>query len=218
MLSVVEIGPHKIMCGDSVLDRDELIAQVGVVDVIYTDPPWNDGVVKMFYRRAGLAPPGSFEALMAGFLGLYAELCPDGPIVVEMGFSGFEAFYRQVQASGALTCAAATAFYGGRPYVIWVGTFGEILDVTVPDGLRDEESVNWVIETFVRHPTQRGAGQGTRFCDPCCGVGLQLLAAFDAGATVFGCELDPKKVARLVRAISGDHGCSRATCSGIGDV
>ncbi len=196
-----EIGPHKIMHGDVLRYSEEFLEMVGpAVDVVYTDPPWDERVLTGFYEASGVDKWLDFELFLCRLVALYEALCPDGLIILEFGYRAFDKHLLPIlEASGAKTLGSFVTSYGLKKKPIdcrlWFGTFGNVDFISVfPPKLHGREQVEWVVDTFIQ--------PGMRVVDPCCGVGMQLLAAQKVCAIVYGAEINGKKVDKLVKRLN----------------
>jgi hypothetical protein len=72
-----------------------------VVDAIYTDPPWNAGIARLFRRWAKRDEgPVDLNFLFHAFVAGSLKICPAGPWCIEMGSGGLAAILDVLRAFG----------------------------------------------------------------------------------------------------------------------
>ena len=162
---------------------DQAVWDYGI-DAIYTDPPWNEGIGKIFRRWADkTGEEFSLSNLAARTVEQLYCICPAGPWFLEVG--PHPDLWREA-VSGVrqdVVVRRTTWGEGKKPsHVIQAGA------PLMPEGLHGEESTEWVFNYFI----DRGVES---VCDPFVGKGLTVRYALPLGISIYGMELNPKRLA-----------------------
>ena len=186
-------GPHRFLCADILEDVDHVVETSGKVDVIYTDPPWNQAVLRKFYTYAyGSTGAPLLQEVLETFGILARATCPNGVIGVEFSATGTKPLVSVLGNPRAWIDGT----YGASKtkLVLWLGTFREspIGMVPPPRVHHGWELCEWAMDQFIR--------PGMKFLDPFCGAGNFPLRAAKRGALVTGVELIPRKLAQTLKA------------------
>lgn len=191
--SIWAAGPHRFVCAD-VLDAHAtgvLGRHVPRVDALYTDPPWDDRVLREFHRRAGIPQTRTWQEFTAGLLAMCRDRRPAWTIL-EVGQRGLAALTTEVSRHGGEVAWVVRATYGPRrvPCSALCVTFGGVgPPEQPPSDLHGSDCIRGIMRCIV--------GQGSAYFDPCAGSLTYCRAALAAGAgAVYGCELIPDKLAR----------------------
>ena len=155
-------------------------------DVLWCDPPWGEGMLKLFARmarNAGHDPPA--DNLHGVLSSLFRLASTKKPLFVEYSHRGTDVPMRIAEHFGH-TLAGVT--YGvqtnDKPFVVLNFNTG---GYTVPDNARGWDAVKHMIATF---------RPGVVF-DPFAGLGKTAEAVVRAGATYIGSEMNPDRYRRL---------------------
>ncbi len=164
----------------------------GTVDAIYCDPPWNAGIAKIFRRWAGKAGSQfSLPNLVEYAVAQFADVCPTGPWFIDVGahpdlwLNAVRSVRRDAVARPAMVSN------GNLTHVIQSGT-----SALMPDGLEGEQSTEWIFNYFVDMGVES-------VLDPFIGKGLTVRHAVPLGISVYGMELNAKRLA--VAEALADH-------------
>jgi hypothetical protein len=196
------VGPHRFLCGDVTVNLqngrlDELFNGQTAMS-IYTDPPWNPGNQRMFHTFADAPIVSPFPIFLKTLLSICHKYCPDGLIFFDMGLQWGDEFVKMLELEGGSILGRNQTFYGHpkRPSWTLATTFNGAHDpITIPDGLYGNKTIDWVMSQIVQ--------PGSNYFDPCCGkLNHSYFAAF-YGATVYGCELIPRKLAQGLKLFKG---------------
>lgn len=176
-------GRHTFMCGS-------MFTLPGPApDLVYADPPWDQGLYKTFHTHAGLPDPSH------DWTDLYlriTELAAGAPCFIE----GSEAQDDRV----------ADLLADGQAYASWRvrSQFRRwcILHYTGPplpgglelDGFRDDETVAAILAAYDRPGV---------VLDPCAGLGITSRAAERAGWWSVNFELHPRRMSRAMARLPG---------------
>lgn len=202
---VWELGPHRLVCGDS-SDQDVIGALVGnvAVQMIFTDPPWNVAIGKnsnpKWRQREGLEND-DLGADFSGFLTAWSSACLPylkGDLYCVMGCGEWPAIDASLRDagmhwSGTLVWLKDSFVIGRSNYhrrfePIWYGWPAKIKSSFI--GGRDQDDV-WEFhrpKVSAEHPTMKpialvekairnSSCRGGNVFDPFLGSGTTLLAA-----------------------------------------
>jgi hypothetical protein len=193
---------HRLTVGS--IDDPPLKAMLNgiTVDLLYCDPPWDDGHMKSFARGASEnreVPliPMSWLMFMRSLVGVINHHV-SGWVFVEMGTRHAEAAASLIS-EACVDVVTYNTVYGSpkRPSALLVG--------------HTDHSVKgrWRMPSEATHGGYRQVGSvvasvgrpGQGLLDPCCGLGYSARAARAAGMIFFGNELDPQRAAATRRLL-----------------
>ncbi len=165
----------------------------GTVDAVYCDPPWNAGIAKIFRNWAGATGEGfSLPNLVEYTVAQLADVCPTGPWFLDVGprpDHWLEAV-RHVRPWAASRPATWGSEY--RPtHIVQSGA-----SAMMPSELHGQESTEWVFNYFVDMGVES-------VLDPFIGKGLTLAHALPLGISVYGMELNAKRL-RVAEALADE--------------
>lgn len=192
--SVWGIDNHRFICGDlmDVSKSGLLDRYVPQVDMIYTDPPWNPGNFKMFYTHAKALQKREYGYFLDVLVGVLARKCPNGLVAMDMGIPKIAALDFRLKAHGYTKLAQNVTEYSGGECLTFIGSFrsGWALPhpAKIPGSLKGLQVIRHVMGILEQ--------AGSTFFDPCCGKLVFAREAMKRGMTVYGCELNPAKLAR----------------------
>lgn len=187
-------GLINLWCGDFSHMMVELPKILNEKSIIYTDPPWSQNVINQFYASLDTTPPSLSELLERFFISVIPSMYQS--IYIEMGKSmamNINERLRRYDHFDIITIFNTT--YGSTPYAIIRG--GWNLGKNKLKGLAQKVYVNqWeMIMELMAMEKKKGA---TCVVDPFCGVELFGECAINSGMRYFGCEIQPRKLAKGV--------------------
>jgi len=190
---VYQVGPHVVACGD--LERGHaqaLLAFVGTDGtMVYTDPPWNQGLATQFRRMVDgeNAVVPEFDALIRAAFAAYAMV--PGPVFVEMGHQHQPSMALWGRAVGLQVNNEWVVPYGkNTSCVTLLGRLGSPFPTMEPPGhLTGVGLVAWALRCQAACP---------RVFDPCLGLGTTAAACLATDRTLVGMELNPLRLAVAV--------------------
>jgi len=212
---VLKIGPHRLTNAsieESIID-DMLHGEV--VDVLYTDPPWDNMKywVTMNRKMTGAEfVPLSYDHLLDRVFDLGRQYV-NGYICVEAGHRGTDAVLRRFADNDLHGVRSFTTQHAwGSARLIIGGTSQEF-------GLKGKlTSINGVLWSG-REQASKGASisrltvaslgvRGGLVLDPCCGMGYTARAAVAAGMRFAGNEFNAKRLQKTTDFLrkSENHG------------
>lgn len=196
---VFNVGPHRLnhgRIGDPGIER---MLQGNKVDVLYTDPPWGDGMMRYFATMAAkhgepAGPQMKFAELVAHLVriidrhvGSYA--------FVEMGLKWTDQVADAMRPVVDRLVVHECTYQMGevrRRAALIVGSKLGAPAFTMPGGLNGGLQMVVDILTAVRRP-------GGTLLDPCCGLGYSTRAAVATGMRFYGNEFDRKRLERAAK-------------------
>lgn len=156
-------------------------------DLLFVDPPWDQGNLNSFYTKAGR---DDYQTSFAPFLdALFARIAEAGPSVcyIEMGRKNAGEVERRMAERWPCVQRWDVTYYRKHPCVLLRGGPTPTLDSYT--GIDEERCI-----TLVAQRELPGAVMG----DLCMGRGLVGLAAHAAGRPFVGTELNKRRLACLL--------------------
>ena len=194
MINVVCVGAHRFLCCNVTVAGDVTRLLAGAnVDMIYCDPPWDQGHLNMFCRLAGKQSV-QLETLFECMAKVFNSVCK-GHIFVEMGLRNFMQFKKIFEDAGAKSLDVYNIFYGRQPHrnLLWHGSFGAAnklgdCDLSL---LRGREIVEWAM--------LHGSDVSDVVFDPFVGNGMTAVVAHELERICLGMDINCKKVDQAIR-------------------
>jgi len=158
----------------------------------YTDPPWDGGVAKSFRTKA----LGHSESRKVDFDGSFVPRLLDacglvgGPCGMEIGAACVDKIQQKVQGRGWNSIRTHITYFRRYPGFLYSfnSSGGDPLDISDLAGFDDAK----VVEPFLVKCRESGSRVATDFCT---GRGLTAKAAFKAGLSFVGMELNQRRLA-----------------------
>ncbi len=195
--SVWEFERGRLVCG-SALNLANWV-RIPKVQAVYTDPPWNDGNMKMFYNYAHREIEKSHMELILGIMReIKDHTAPVSTVTFDMGIKITPRLLGELEKIGWMTGRVYTTYYGTpkRPCRTICGSFHELGIIEL--GIEGKHGIN-AIEGVMRAYKQAGY---SAVLDPCCGKLDYLVSALEQGIPkVYGIELIPEKLALGLRRL-----------------
>jgi hypothetical protein len=181
-------GPHHYYCRSALEPGSETLARP---DLVYSDPPWNQGNLNVFHTKAGLDKAGH------SWLDLYLrilELARGCPCFLEGGTKQVPAVEAAITPAGPSYRCWPITYYRREPCVLhYVGP--PLPPGFDPQGLDDDFTPAYAME---RMP-------GGVVLDPCAGMGLTSRSAERVGRPSVSFELNSNRMSvalsRMARLI-----------------
>ena len=132
-MRAVEIGPHRLVCGDITSGAVEVLMGSERANVIYSDPPWGPGNQQYWHtmRERGSEPRTSWHDFLDVFCGICARFrASDAPVFVEMGVRWVDELDDAMARVGLSKRDRWTIFYGPKraPLPNTLSLYGERSD------------------------------------------------------------------------------------------
>ena len=194
-MTVKQIGSHRLLCGDITTEDLSVLMDGEKADIIYSDPPWNAGMATLFRKWAGKPAKVDLDEFFNALL-LNLKTHGKGVVVLDVGVQSYARFKKCAEAAGAkMIDEIEMEWDSGGKYHTWVGTFNESpidwYDIDKAKYQNIEDSVEALEYLLSGWP----AGDGI-FLDPCIGYGLGAKVGARLGLSVYGMELNPKRLAK----------------------
>jgi hypothetical protein len=159
-------------------------------DLIFVDPPWNQGNLKSFYTKAGRSDYQPFDRFTEVLFQRIVEIGAR-TAYIEIGNQAVDAWQKRLAGLFPIVERWPVLYYRKHPTNLLRGSFGprSPIDYTGVDEAR-------CIELMA------GAEESRVIADPCMGRGLVGLAAHKAGKAFVGTELNPRRLAVLLDNLS----------------
>lgn len=185
---MIEVGPHRVSIGSINGSPVRQMLAGKSVDVMYVDPPWGDGHMKLFMtlarRQAGLSErPEPFDALLDGLMQLMGHVT--GVVYIEMGLRWEGQVEALMQDHLANVTVKHYRYQRTRPFAILAGT---------RDGSRPPMPLTHLQGPALVSDALKRSG-GFSVLDPCCGKGMTARAALENQMVFYGNELNAVRAA-----------------------
>lgn len=157
-------------------------------DMIWTDPPWRDGMVKFFQTQMKKDTGRTVNHTSEEIMDQLARLAdPCKPIIIEYSVTGWLTVVRIMENRGHKIIKVDGGTYSAKrlPFVLMNFNY----EIPVYSGHGAEIITN----------TLRGVPDIKTVFDPFAGIGFTAKAARAAGKIYIGSELNPKRFARLCK-------------------
>lgn len=190
-------GTSSIVCGD----LTEVWQSLPRADIVFTDPPWNDGILKKFFQMAHRRKPYEYQTLVRQFAKIMRQVCPEGLLIIEAGDHARALIDAELLIAGAHLLDTHEYEYTRTriPYHVSLYSFAQHYELAqeLPDLPYSPKLTNeWYRERTI---ARLYVTPGQMVLDPFCGECYQLEMAADLGARFTGVELIPEKCARGIR-------------------
>lgn len=174
----------------------------GVIDIVYSDPPWNPGNEKYWRTHAGATPvdEGGYDVLLDSWCACIAGTSP-AHVFCEQSFNDkhralFTAAVERCDGWDLPLLEEWTVYYGSpgsrgcsRPNKLL--HFGHVPITTDPSGLRGQKMTRVVCDGL-------DLPAGGTIADPCMGKGMTSREAHGHGWHCVGTELNPKRLEKTI--------------------
>jgi len=181
-----ECGLGRVMVGDIYAGLPDFMT---AGDCVFVDPPYNAALENGFRTKAKLPPnPDGFGRFLDALFGRIDAIRPQ-TCFVEIGKQHVEDVVARLERRFATVESWTATYYKRNPcFVVRGGAGPSAFNYA---GLDEQDIISLICE---REPF-------TRIADPCMGRGAVGLAAYKAGRSFCGTELNPARLAVLVRRI-----------------
>jgi hypothetical protein len=188
-------GPHLLLCGDlEKRDHFKLLERAGQPDVVYADPPWNQGNCNTFRTKAGVSGRVSgFDGFLSRLMEVLAHVAR--PVFCEMGNQNVDVLRAIAERSGANVRGEwGITYYRKHPCRLVHFDFGsETALESSPEGMDDDHTPLWALAHWPA---------GSLVFDPVTGRGLSAVSADWLGHRFAGVELNPYRVSVTLRKLA----------------
>lgn len=190
------VDHHIFACGDLELRHDEALLNKHVVSpqMTYVDPPWTPSLLTGFRTKAGLPRGKPFSDFLDNLIRAISPT--SGDCYIEMGKQHVDSLRQKVEDSGGVIEADfPITYYKKNPARLLRVSFGYPRNASFAfDNMDDADTpAKAVRESTV--PMEW-------VFDPCTGKGLTAVAAATQGRRFIGMELNPRRMAVAIDAVS----------------
>lgn len=206
---IKQIGPHRIKCGN-ILDGITGLTGGRQIDIIYSDPPWGDGLIKVFAGMAAKATGREQRVvpnkeLLAHFFQI-AKIHKPKFLLVEYGIKWRQDVTEAGLQAGFVRHGIIPLFYksGAKLSPLDLHLFSAA-GVAYPEGYEERVKNTSGYNTLKAAIPPLIASIGAKtILDPFCGLGYTAQAAVDFDLQFFGNELNPARLAKTeARLVKG---------------
>jgi hypothetical protein len=191
---------HVIACGDlEAGDGLRLIDRFGAPDLVYSDPPWNDGNAGAFRSKAGIPRKVNFTEFLDQLLTVVRMARRD--VFLEMGIANTPHLMDLAELHGGEVVRRwPITYYRRHPcMLLHLRWQGPAADVDGLAGMDDEDTPGAALKACMR--------PGDVVMDPCTGRGLTAFTVATAGRTFHGLELSPWRMSCTLTRLAA-AGCT----------
>ena len=163
------------------------------VDVILSDPPYNQSALSSFYTKADIKEKQRFDDFFNRFFEIVDNLKPR-ILILEIGVAQ-EQMYMEALALRFKNIISKEALYYRREKCLFIIASNEdIPDVlrSIPDGIDEEKIIDMICRDL----------DYANIYDPCMGTGLVGWYSNKYGKKFYGTELNKKRLGLLVESIT----------------
>ena len=199
---IKHIGPHRV--SNLSVDKPEvgqLFDDGRKAAILYSDPPWGEGNVKYWATKATkdtgkTVEPITYEALCKAIFNLIAGYVTDH-VFIETGFRFEQDMVQRMERVGLKRITRCQLVYAGKHgNVLLHGSFtGQGIDLGYLEGRTGAAVAELAIKPVAR--------AGEIVFDPCCGMGYTARAALLNGMQFRGNELNPVRLEKTIKRLSG---------------
>lgn len=207
-MTTIEIGPHRLVCGDITAGAVDVLMSGERADVVYSDPPWGPGNQQYWHtmRERGSAPRTSWH----DFVDTFARVCeahtkPSAPVFIEMGMRWADELQAVMAEHGFELVRRCVMTYGPKtkPLPVTLNLFGrpdavallELVAAKITAGMPDPAHG----EPVTAHVLREAVGPGDLVLDPCTGLGMTSRWAHKLGGRFRGTEMNAARLERTAK-------------------
>ena len=162
------------------------------VDVILSDPPYNQSALSSFYTKADIKEKQRFDDFFNRFFEIVDDLKPR-ILILEIGVAQ-EQMYMEALTPRYKHIISKEALYYRREKCLFIIASNEVIpDVlqSIPDGIDEEKIIDMICRDL----------DYSSIYDPCMGTGLVGWYSNKYGKKFYGTELNKKRLGLLVESI-----------------
>lgn len=192
---VLDLGPHRVRCGDLLEGSVEALMGSEKADIVYSDPPWGEGNVR-FWRTHNGQKDVAYKFDWLPFIRRFCravQACasPVAPVFIEMGQRWSDELASLMDEVGYDQLARWSVLYGNNlpcdVNMFWHK--GAATPPEMPESLEGTKGLE-----VVRRAMKPFAQPGKLVLDPCTGLGMTAKLTIDYGMRFRGNELNPKRL------------------------
>ena len=185
------VGNSRILCGDIHWSEAEQFFGANSIDLIYCDPPWNQGMLTGFHTKAGHhGPKPDFNAFKDRLFRLVEMV--SAPVAMETGVKEVDDILSRMSHLFQDVKEYDITYYRKRPCKL---VTGGIESLPALDGVDDDHTPNIVMNAV--------CDPGDLVLDFCTGRGLTPRTAQANKLRFIGTELAPRRMACALDSLGG---------------
>lgn len=165
-----------------------------LADVVYGDPPWGQGLLRIFASMANVAPRFAWRGFLDALaVAIVTVRKPTAPVFLEMGCRWEDDLVSAMRLAGLPLRNRWAVAYGSRskPCPSLLLLFGPTdVSVTMPTPPMGEPMTRAALVPVVR--------AGTVVLDPCTGLGMTARITHTLGGNFRGLELNPNRLGKTM--------------------
>lgn len=203
---IIQIGVHKFKHGPFSLITDALVTD-GSCDLIYTDPPWGDGLIKAFERlriKKDGTPPSEPIMEVSNFLCNLFILCyrkAKNVMFVEYGNKWAKEVITAATKAGFKYGTTIQTYYGNyKPHQIIIFYKNQKPDFTYLDSIKKNGTGIKNTVKFMAEISSPFLKANDTVFDPCAGLGLTGRMARSLNCKFIGNELTKFRLDKCIEA------------------
>ncbi len=162
-------------------------------DLLFVDPPWNEGNLRSFYTKNEDVLEDTYSAFYHRLFEVIEEIQPM-TAYVEIGKEYLADFIMEMRKHFKYVTFYNSSYYHTSKNHCYIVRGSFKAKKPRLDGLDEENIIEWICENEAY----------TAIADPCMGQGLVALYASRAGKKFFGTEMNPKRLAVARKRV--EHG------------
>ena len=163
-------------------------------DLIFTDPPWNQGNMSSFYSKAGIPPSKDYDDLYVRLFDCIREIRPK-ICYVEVGKQYLARFINEMEKIYRYVTFYNSSYYHKLKNICYVIRGADKAKKPVLDYIDEEDIIEWICA----NESYNCIG------DLCMGRGLVGFNAYKNGKRFVGTELNHKRLSVLLKRIYTNH-------------
>lgn len=202
---VWEVSGHRFICGDLQGTNNCIFEDAKKLkpDLMFTDPPWNDGNAKAFRTKSGVDGESGKRVDVASLISLVLGIAAERRILAycEGGVKEQEMNKRIIERLGGKVAKVYSITYmsAKRPCLLYAADFREIPKDDYVDGINGRDEA-YVEDAVVSHHMPK------LIIDPCGGRGGTAHCAARHGVRSLTSELSPYRMAEAIWRVAMETG------------
>ena len=190
------IGKHKVSCNSIELVDFNSFLDGKKARVLYTDPPWGDGLMKMFAtmnkKMTGKTGNITFSRMLDSLISIIKNNV-DGYVFIEMGRNFGEETLSIIEPY-LYNVKLHIVVYGKGTSVLISGTTRSDLELDIDlNGLSGLEIINKSLRGLVK--------PNDIVLDPMCGLGLTAKIVKKLGCSFYGNEMNEARLLKTIKVL-----------------
>jgi DNA modification methylase len=191
----IEYGQKAVFNDGSILTPrnifDLIPAFIKQADLLFCDPPWNQGNLNSFYTKASRNDYSEFKLFYKRLFECIAEISPK-TCYIEIGKEYLAEFIIEMKQIFKSVTFYNSMYYHKPENHCYIVRGSKKHQKLPLDGMDEENIIEWICENE----------QYSCIADPCMGRGLVAFGAFKASHKFVGTELNPKRLSAALERLA----------------